>query len=155
MLLPDAGRQLVKGCETMRFDFIDLQYRLHKDKGVKFEVCPVGAHNMHGKVERKIKVKISLEKKMSNNRLSIMQWETMAATIANSINNLPLALRNIKSSFESMDLITPNRPKLGRNNQRSPVECLQVTNDYDKILRDNKTISILGTKIGSFRMFRS
>ena len=64
MLLPDEGSQLVKGCESMRLDILDLKHRLHKDVAVDFEVCPVGGHNMHGKVERKIReVKISLEKK--------------------------------------------------------------------------------------------
>ena len=52
-LLPDAGSQLLKGCESMIIKFTDLSNALH-EYGVSFEVCPVGAHYMHGKVERKI-----------------------------------------------------------------------------------------------------
>ena len=96
---------------------------------------------MHGKVERRIRhIKESLSKTMSNQRLSLMRWETIAATIANSINNLPLALGNIKGDFESMDLITPNRLLLGRNNSRSPVGSLSVEDNLDRILEGNQMI---------------
>ena len=77
---------------------------------------------------------------MSHQRLSLMRWETIAATIANSINNLPLALGNIKGDFESMDLITPNRLLLGRNNSRSPVGSLSVEDNLDRILEGNQMI---------------
>ena len=69
-----------------------------------------------------------------------MQWETVAATIANSINNLPLALGNTKSDFESMDLITPNRLRMGRNNDRCPVGTLSISQDYGKIIASNQRI---------------
>ena len=80
---------------------------------VDFATCPVGGHNYNGKVERRIKhVKESLEKTISNQRLSVLQWETISAEVSNAINDLPLALGNIVSDFENMDLITPNRLKL-------------------------------------------
>ena len=125
----------------MRLDIQDLKFRLQKDVMVELEVCPVGGHNMHGTVERKIReIKQSLAKTLSNQRLGIMQWETISSTIANSINNLPLALGNIRSNFESMDLITPNRLLLGRNNDRCPVGALTVSHDYDKIIRGNQKL---------------
>ena len=140
-MLADGGSQLIKGCGTMKLEFRDLQFKLHKDVNVELEVCPVGGHNMHGKVERRIRhIKESLSKTMSNQRLSLMRWETIAATIANSINNLPLALGNIKGDFESMDLITPNRLLLGRNNSRSPVGSLSVEDNLDRILEGNQMI---------------
>jgi len=43
---------------------------------------------------------------MTKERLSIIQWVTFAA----------LAVGSITSNLESIDLITPNRLKLGRNN---------------------------------------
>ena len=69
-----------------------------------------------------------------------MQWETVSASIANNINNLPLALSNRKADFESMDLITPNQLLLGRNNDRCPAESLTVSQDYDKIIVENQRI---------------
>ena len=141
ILLSDEGSQLVKGCGTMRLKFWDIKIGLHKDVAVELEVCPVGGHNMHGRVERKIQeIKKSIEKTLLNKRLSVMQWETISASISNSINNMPLALRNRRSNLESMDLITPNRLRLGRNNERSPVGHLSVINDMNKTIKENENI---------------
>ena len=118
----DHGSQLIKGCESMKLTFVDLKNRLHRLKGVEFDVVPVGAHNINGKVERRIRhIKESMEKSMNNERMSILQWETMGSQIANTVNDLPLALGNIVADYEFMDLLTPNRLKLGRNNDRAPV----------------------------------
>ena len=69
-----------------------------------------------------------------------MQWETLSAQISNSINDLPIALMKTTSDLEHSDLITPNRLKMGRNNDRSPVGTLDVTSDPQKILHSNKVI---------------
>ena len=96
---------------------------------------------MHGKVERKIQeVKKLIQKTMLNERLSVIQWETCAAEIANRINDLPLAIGNIVSDFETIDLITPNRLKLGRNNDRNPSGSVKITSDLKKILEANQNI---------------
>ena len=68
-----------------------------------------------------------IKKTMLNEWLSVIQSETCAAEIANRINDLLLALGNIVSDFETMDLITPNRLKLGQNNDRSPNGCVKIT----------------------------
>ena len=140
-LLVDQGSQIVKGCETMKLKFWDIKFRLHKDVSVDFEVCPVGGHNFNGKVERKIReIKKSINKTVSNERLSLLQWETLGSTIANSINNMPLALNTpISASSEFIDLLTPNRLKLGRNNERSPVGTMSTT-DHNKIIENNEAI---------------
>ena len=54
LLLPDEGSQLVKGCKSMVLQFTDIKSQLHTEYGVDFEVCPVGAHYMHGKVKRMV-----------------------------------------------------------------------------------------------------
>ena len=96
---------------------------------------------MHGRVERKIKeIKKSLEINFQGDRLPMIQWETVIAQVANTINDMPLALGNQTSSFEISDVITPNRLRLGRNNDRSPVGPLYVTNDADKFLKSNSKI---------------
>ena len=139
-MLVDEGSQLVKGCETMELNFVDLQQHLHTKLNIEFDTCPVGGHNVHGRMERKIlEIRKSIEKCTSNERLSILHWETLSATIGNTINNLPLAVGNFKH-FELSDLITPNRLLMGRNNDRSPTEPLAVSNDYDKIIQANKKI---------------
>ena len=141
VLLADGGSQLLKACCDVKMNFQDIKFKLNRDVSVELEVCPVGGHHMNGKVERKIlEIKKSLEKSVSNERLSVLQWETIVTEIANSINDLPLALGNTVADYECMDLITPNRLRLGRNNNRSPVGQLTVTNDAAKILEVNERI---------------
>ena len=139
-LLCDEGSQLIKGCESMQLKFWDIKFQLHHESGVNFEVCPVGGHNWNGRVERMIReIKKSIEKSVANERLSIIDWETLASTIANSVNNRPLAIRSSTSNLESLDLLTPNRLKLARNNERSPSGPVTVAHP-DKILEDNERI---------------
>ena len=139
--MPDEGSQLIKGCQDMVLSYTDLCHKLSVDYGVDFKTCPVGAHYMHGKVERKIQsVKRSLEKTLDKSRLSILQWETLGQQVGNSINNLPIGLGNKVESLESLDILTPNRLILGRNNCRGPVTPMSITNDFRKIVQSNKNI---------------
>ena len=93
LLLPDEGSQLVRGCKDMVISFANIQHQLSVEYGVEFKICPVGAHYMHGRVERKIhQIKKSINKTINNERLSVIQWETLCQQIANSINNLPIGV---------------------------------------------------------------
>ena len=139
-LLPDAGSQLVKGCESMKILFSDVKGRLH-EFGVEYEVCPVGAHYMHGKVERKIRhAKDCFGKHFHGERLSVIQWESLSAQVANTMNNLPIGLGNLSKDLENLDLITPNRLMLARNNDRSPIGPVKVSSDVGKIIEQNNDI---------------
>ena len=138
-LMCDEGSQLVKGCKEMNVNLLDLQHHLSKTK-VDFQVCPVQGHNMNGKVERKIQeVNNSINKSLNNQRLSMLQWETLTASIANQINNLPLAIGDVTGDFECLDLITPNRLMLGRNNDRA-IDGLILCDNPTKILKDNEKV---------------
>ena len=140
-LYPDYGSQLIKGCKDMVLNFSDIKHKLHTEFGVNFEPCPIGGHNVHGKVERKIKeIKRSFEKELCHHRLSVIQWETLGQQVVNSINNLPIALGNKVDCLENLDLITPNRLLLGRNNNRSPTEPLTLSQDLKKIIQTNAEI---------------
>ena len=133
MLLPYEGCQLVKGYKEMELSFHDVKHRLNVEYDIEVETCPVGGHNMHGKVERKIQqVKLSIDKQFQKERLSIIQWETLCDQIANCINDLPLALKHVAGNIEQMDMLTPNRLLLGRNNDRSPSGPVRNTNDPSK-----------------------
>ena len=127
----------------MQMSFTDLQHKLHTEYGTQFETCPVGCHYMHGKVERKIQeVKKSLNESLSSKRLSIIQWETLAQEIGNGINNLPLGLGNKTQDLENLDILTPNRLLLGRNNDRCPAGPLVVTENYKHIINSISDIYI-------------
>ena len=139
-LLPDPGSQLIKGCESMTISFSNVSNVLH-EYGVSYELCPVGAHYMHGKVERKIRhIKESFSKILQNERLSNIQWETLGEQVANAINNLPIAIGNVTQDLENIDLLTPNRLMLARNNNRCPVGPLKVSGDLVQIVEGNNQL---------------
>ena len=140
-VLPDEGSQLVKGCKDMEYSFIDAQHRLSLEYGVEYTACPVGAHYVHGKVERKIQhVKKSLDICTRNERLSTIQWESLMQQIANSVNNAPIGVKNKVENLENLDILTPNRLLLGRNNNRCPNSPVEITNDYRRIIETNANI---------------
>ena len=141
MLLPDEGSQLVKGCKQMQLSFTDIKQKLPVEYGVEFETCPVGGHNMHGKIERKIQhVKQAMSKELDKERLSVLQWETVGDQIANCVNDTPLATRYVPRDVEQVDLLTPNRLLLGRNNDRSPAAPLCVGTSPEKLIEQNERI---------------
>ena len=130
-LLVDEGSQIVCGCKNVILDIVDI-----KEHGVEFRTCPVGGHNYNGKVERKIKtLKDVMIRSIHSARLSTIEWETLCAEISNSINNLPIAIGNETEDLESLDLLTPNRLRLARNNMRGPVGPLQVTDKFERLMR--------------------
>ena len=141
MVLPDEGSQLVRGCEGMVLSFSDISQKLSREYGIEFKTCPVGAHNVHGKVERKIQeVRKSIRKDVVKKKLSILQWETLGQQISNSINNLPLCIGNKTEMIENLDILTPNRLILGRNNNRCPTEPLKLEPDLKGIIENNSNI---------------
>ena len=77
---------------------------------------------------------------LQNHRLSIIQWESLGDQIANSINNLPIAIGNVVQDLENLDLLTPNRLILGRNNSRCPAGVISVTDDPKRIIRSNNEL---------------
>ena len=109
-LLPDEGSQLVKDCKTMQLTFTDMHHRLISEYGIQFKTYLVGGYNIHGKVvEKKIRqVQESVRKKLQQERLSIIEWETLGDQIANNINNLPLATLNVSADLENLDILNPN-----------------------------------------------
>ena len=62
------------------------------------------------------------------------------AQISNSINNLPIGLRNKVEDLENLDILTPNRLILGRNNERCPNAPLSLSGDHKKMIDRNASI---------------
>ena len=140
IFLLNEGSQLIKECKIVKLNFQDIRHQLHVNVNVDFKLCPVGGHNMNGRVNRKIReIKGSNTKSLENERIPLLQWETLVSEIANIINDLPLPLGNITSQFENMDLLTANQLCLRRNNdQRSPIGL--VTNNPEKFLFINEKL---------------
>ena len=135
-LLVDEGSQIICGCENVVLNISDMKGNLSREHGVEFRTCPVGGHNYNGKAERKVKtLKEIMIKTVHLARLSVLEWETLCAEMSNSINNLPIAIGNETKDLESLDLLTPNRLRLARNNTRGPVGPLEVTDKLEKLMR--------------------
>ena len=74
------------------------------------------------------------------NRLSILQWETLGQEVANGVDNLPLGLGNKVECLENLDILTPNRLLLGRNNDRCPSGPLKTVENFKFLLKTNENI---------------
>ena len=135
-LLVDEGSQLVSGCKNAVLNMTDIKGTLSCENGIEFRTCPVGGHNYNGRAERKIRsVQEVMNKTVHQAKMSIIEWETFCAEVSNSINNLPMAIGNEVDELENLDLLTPNRLRLGRNNQRSPVGPLEVTDKLERMMQ--------------------
>ena len=120
----DAGSQLVSACKNTELNWVDVSTALaRKSKtGIDFETCPVGGHNAHGAVERSIKeIKKLFLTCFGGLKLDILSYETAFSFVSNDLNNMPLCIGSKYENLDHIDLITPNRLTLGRNNKRSPV----------------------------------
>lgn len=118
----DEGSQLMSACKNMELsvmdisDFLSVNHRV----GIKFSTCPVAGHNANGMVERSIReIKNLLNKVYSGLRLDILSMETCFSWIASELNNLPICIGSRTDNLDHIDLITPSRLLLGRNNRRA------------------------------------
>ena len=121
-LFIDEGSQLLKACKKMEFSLVDITRNLNSEHqvGIEFEACPVGGHNVQGVVERSIReIKKLFKLLYSGLKLDIVSYETAFAYIANELNNLPICLGSRTEDLDHLDLITPSRLLLGRNNKRA------------------------------------
>ena len=53
-------------------------------------------------------------------KLSILGYETAFSFISSELNNFPLGVGTGFKGYSNLDLITPNRLLIGRNNRRAP-----------------------------------
>ena len=125
-LIMDAGGQLVKAAKEMEICLVDLESHLSTkyQVGLEHEIVPVGAHNANGQTERAIKdVKKLFYTVYRGFRLDVMGYETAFAWTCNEINNIPICLGSRYRDLDHLDLITPSRLLLGRNNKRAMADC--------------------------------
>ena len=123
-LLPDEGSQLIKACKDTNYSWIDITRSINAEFGVGFDydAAPVGGHNVHGLVERSIREIRRLFDvlfKSPKYKLDILSYETCFSTICNCLNNMPICLGPGFKDLVELDLLTPNRLILGRNNRRA------------------------------------
>ena len=95
-LYVDQGTQLI-AMNHAQVNFRDVNARLYDSVGLRVHVSNAKAHNERGRVERRIGLlRETMEKmgeKTSTPRTAI-QWETVFARIASTLDDLPLAKGN-------------------------------------------------------------
>ena len=123
ILYIDAGANLTSACGSMTISYADISKSINgKGVNMKHEVCVVGSHESQGLVERSIReVRKIFDAVFKGFELSVLMYQTAFTFIANELNNVPLCLGSKYANLDHLDLITPNRLLLGRNNLRAPV----------------------------------
>merc|ERR1712015_27926 len=119
----DNGSQL-KALQQAEFSIRDLQLQVRKHMGMKVSVSNAKSHEERGRVERKIKfLRTSLSSITDGQNLPVqtaIMWETLFAKISSTIDDLPIAKGNSSNRDAwGFEILTANRIKLGRNNNRS------------------------------------
>ena len=118
----DNGSQL-KTLEGVTFKIRDVDTRVYDSHGIKVYVSNAKAHEERGRIERKIRsLRETLERLgvKASNPLTALQWESVFARIASTLDDMPLAKGSTSTASNlGYEIITANRLKLGRNNSRS------------------------------------
>ena len=143
----DNGTQL-KALQSANFKVQDIHAQVFETMGIKVSVSNPKAHEERGRVERRIGlIRKTLEKSLIGSQVPVqtaLQWETLFAKIANSIDNLPLAKGNTDSSSPfGFEILTANRLKLGRNNFRSLASegiHIEMSNNLSRLLDRNRKL---------------
>jgi len=142
----DNGTQL-KALESASFSIRDFHTAVFNKSTMKVHVSTPKAHEERGRVERRIQLIRSMLERMGIHATSpqtAIQWQTVFAKIANTIDDLPMAKGNTSnSSFTGFEILSANRIKLGRNNARSlegPGITIDLSQDLSKLLTRNREI---------------
>ena len=148
----DAGSQLV-ALEKSKVMLRDANTFLYESRGTTVTVSCPKAHESRGKVERKIQAIRDTLKRMDVNcydPVSAITWETIFAKVANALDNLPIVLGDSSNTSDlAREVLTPNRLKMGRNNNRSIEGSIEFTSSAlpTDILNRNRKITAAFLKL--------
>ena len=142
-LFIDPGTQLMSACKSMEISSVDLENELtvkHK-VGLEFEVCPPGAHHRQGMVERSIReIRKLFVQIFQGLKLSVLSYETAFSFISNELNNFPIGVGSKTENLEKVDLITPNRLIMGRNNREALSGIALIDQSAAKLIQQNRDV---------------
>jgi hypothetical protein len=118
----DCGTQLM-ALKHVRFSIRDADTQLYDSLGIRVHVSNAKAHSERGRVERKIRSLREMLERMgikTANPMTSIQWETLFARLSSDLNDIPIARGDTSTvSNLGLEILTPNRLLLGRNNARS------------------------------------
>lgn len=141
----DNGTQLI-ALENTKFSLRDLNSHVSDSLGLKVLVSTAKSHEGRGRAEAKVKILRSMLGKLSVKSETVMtaiQWETLFSKISSQVDDVPIAkCANTNALDPGWEIITPNRLKLGRNNNRSLEGSFDLTkgSGLTTLLRKNQEI---------------
>jgi hypothetical protein len=139
----DNGTQL-KALEHASFNIRDVHAQVHDNMGMEISVSNPKSHEERGRVERRIGLIREMLERVVNPTVAQtpLQWQTLFAKVANTIDDLPLAKGDQSNATElGFEVLTANRIKMGRNNNRSltfPGISLDMSSDLTNMLQKNR-----------------
>lgn len=128
----DQGTQLTN-LDKLEGLLRDANLQIRDSLGLKIVPSLPKNHMQRGRVERKIRTLRDMLKKVAVNtdvRMTPLEWETIFQKMSSQIDDIPMARADrLPNSDLGWELLTPNRFKLGRNNNRA-IEGTLVINDH-------------------------
>ena len=118
----DQHDPIMSAFANAELDYRDLQLQLHHQFGIIFDVCSVGGHDSHGKVERVIRsVQQGLDDcGLKTSRLHATGLQTLCKIVENAYNSVPIGYSYDRDQDNTsvLKIISPNMLRMGRSNQR-------------------------------------
>lgn len=111
---------------------------------MKVTVSAAKSHEERGRVERRIGLVRDMLERIVDPTVAQtpLQWQTLFAKVASTIDDLPIAKGDQSNSVElGFEILTANRIKMGRNNNRSldyPGISLDMTANLTGLLERNR-----------------
>ena len=139
----DNGTQL-KALEHASFNLRDVHAQVYDNMGMKVTVSAAKSHEERGRVERRIGLVRDMLERIVDPTVAQtpLQWQTLFAKVASTIDDLPIAKGDQSNSVElGFEILTANRIKMGRNNNRSldyPGISLDMTANLTGLLERNR-----------------
>ena len=142
-LFVDCGTQLEK-LQDANFSLRDVCARTSPQQ-FKVTVATPKAHHQQGRVEAKIKIMRQMLTAWSASCKecnTLLGWETLFARVASAIDDLPIARGSASAACDlGWEIITPNRLKLGRNNNRQLDSPILLDNCPKNQLERNRLLT--------------
>jgi hypothetical protein len=118
----DNGTQLTS-LKTMEMNLRDANHHLMESVGLEILPSTAKSHEERGKVERRIRTLREMLLKTANKTdisMTALEWETIFAKMSSEIDDIPIARADGSTDNDwGWNLLTPNRFKLGRSNNRA------------------------------------
>ena len=134
---PDKDGAIMKALREGEIDILDMQGRLHRERGIYFETCLPQGHYQHGRIERRIRMlQESLERSdMKNSRCTATGWQTICKAIEHEVNSVPMGfLYHQGSANPLLRILCPNLLKNSTFTDRAPKGLFSIPNAAEDLM---------------------